>query len=75
MDEVQLAAWQAALVEALLDGGDATGVRAHLRAALPWAEPWIARLDDRAIAVGQDLVRRWSPHAKSTRDARARTIP
>ena len=75
MDEAQLAAWQAALVEALLGGGDVAVVRAHLRAALPWAEPWIAALDDRAIAVAQDRVRRWSPHAASTRDARERTIP
>jgi hypothetical protein len=75
MDETQLAAWQAALVEALLGGGDVAGVRARLRAALPWAEPWIVGLDDRAIAVAQDLVHRWSPHAASTRDAGERTIP
>lgn len=67
MDEAQLAAWQAALVDALLGGGD---VRSHLRAAVPWAEPWIAALDDRAIAVAQDLVRRWSPHAASLREQR-----
>lgn len=61
MDEAQSSAWQAALVEALLDTTDVGLVRRRLLAALPWAHAKIERLDDRALAVAIDLVRRWSP--------------
>lgn len=61
MDEAQTAAWQAALVEALLATDDVDEVRERLRAALPWATAKIDRLDARAVAVAIDLVRKWSP--------------
>lgn len=63
MDEAELGAWQAALVAALIGAGDTAEVRARLRRDVPWAEPRIATLDDRALAVAIDLVRRWSPIA------------
>lgn len=61
MDEAQTAAWQSALVEALLATDDVAQVRRRLHAALPWARAKIERLDQRALAVAIDLVRRWSP--------------
>lgn len=63
VDEAQLAAWQHALVVALRDATDVETVRARLRAAVPWAEPWIVRTDDRMLAVAIELVKRWSPAA------------
>jgi hypothetical protein len=59
-DEAELAAWQAALARALLELDEPAAVRERLRAALPAAEQWITALDDRALAVAIDLVRRWS---------------
>lgn len=61
MDEIELAQWQAALVDALAQGQGVDEVRDRLRRAVPWAERQIAALDDRALAVAQDLLRRWSP--------------
>jgi hypothetical protein len=61
MDEAALAAWQHALVDALLHAHTAAEIRARLLAALPDARDRIAALDDRALAVAIDLVRRWSP--------------
>ncbi len=64
MDEARLGAWQTALVDALLENTDDDDVRARLRLAAPWADPRIARLDVRALAVARVLVRRWSPHVR-----------
>jgi hypothetical protein len=61
MDEAQTAAWQAALVEALLATDDVDAVRQRLRTALPWAVAQIDAMDERALAVAIDLVRKWSP--------------
>ena len=61
MDEAQTAAWQAALVEALLATDDVDVVRQRLRTAVPWAVAQIDAMDERAIAVAIDLVRKWSP--------------
>jgi hypothetical protein len=61
MDEAQTAAWQSALVEALLATDDVEEVRQRLRAVVPWASEKIDRLDARAVAVAIDLVRKWSP--------------
>ena len=61
MDEAQTAAWQSALVEALMATDDVAQVRQRLRDALPWANEKIDRLDARALAVAIDLVRKWSP--------------
>ncbi len=61
MDEAQLGAWQVALVQACKGARDTTEVRERLAAAVPWASTQIAKLDDRALAVAIDLVRRWAP--------------
>lgn len=61
MDEARLGAWQAALAQALIGARDADQVRSRLRAAVPWASEVIDGLDERAVAVAIDLVRRWSP--------------
>lgn len=61
MDETQLAAWQHALVGALQGAPDVATVRDRLRVAVPWAEPWIDRAEDRMLAVAIELVKRWSP--------------
>lgn len=61
MDEAQTAAWQAALVDALLATDDVDAVRQRLHAAVPWARAQIDAMDSRAIAVAIDLVRKWSP--------------
>ena len=61
MDEAQTAAWQSALVEALMATEDVEQVRQRLRVMLPWATEKIDRLDARAVAVAIDLVRKWSP--------------
>lgn len=61
MDELALAAWQHALVDALLHAQLPSDVRVRMHAALPNERARIDALDDRALAVAIDLVRRWSP--------------
>jgi hypothetical protein len=65
MDEAELAAWQHALVRALRDAPDTATVRARLREAVPWAEPWIARAEDRMLDVAIALVKRWTPTSRT----------
>ncbi len=62
MDEPTLARWQRALVDALLHAATPDDVRERLAAALPDERARIDALDERALAVGIALVRRWSPH-------------
>jgi hypothetical protein len=65
MDERALAAWQRALVGALVDAEAPTQVRERLRAHpdAPHFTAMLDRLDDRGLAIAIALVARWSPDA------------
>ena len=65
MDERALAAWQRALIGALVDAGAPTQVRERLRAHpdAPHFTEMLDRLDDRGLAIAIALVARWSRDA------------
>lgn len=67
MDERTLAAWQRALVDALVDAETPMQVRERLRADpnLPHFIEMLDRLDDRGLAIAIALVQHWSPRRAS----------